>query len=92
MRRPAVVPARSELFTYYVDAMNFIPATPTYEQMRDGMLQAVATAPAPAPGDRCAVWAAYAQFGIGVGASGVVNGDGSVTIVESFAKPDDCHP
>ena len=58
--------------------MNFIPATPTYEQMRDGMLQAVAAGPV--PGDKCTVWSAFAQFGIGVGATGVVNGDGTVTI------------
>ena len=79
---------RSELFTYYVDAMNFIPTTPSYEQMRDGMLQAVATGPVPA--DRCTIWAAFAQFGIGVGATGVANGDGTVTIHETFAKPGDC--
>ena len=79
---------RSELFTYYVDAMNFIPETPTYEQMRDGMLSAVANGPVPA--DRCTVWSAFAQFGIGVGALGVVNSDGSVTITESTAKPADC--
>jgi len=79
---------RSELFTYYVDAMNYIPQTPSYEQMRDGMLQAVANGPVPA--DACTVWAAFAQFGIGVGASGVVNADGTVTIVESFAKGGGC--
>ena len=52
------------------------------------MLQAVATGPLPA--DRCTVWAAFAQFGIGVGATGVANADGTVTIHESFAKPGDC--
>jgi extracellular elastinolytic metalloproteinase len=79
---------RSDLFTYYVDGMNFTPVTPTYEQMRDGILQAVANGPAPQ--DRCIIWTAFAQTGIGVGASGVVHPNKTVTIHESFAKPADC--
>src|SRR5688500_10839743 len=35
-----------ELFGYLVDGMNYTPPTPTYEQMRDGILQAVASGPA----------------------------------------------
>lgn len=80
---------RSALFDYYVGGMNFTPSTPAYEDMRDGILQAVAVGPTPS--DRCTVWAAFAQFGIGVGANGVVNPDGvTVTITPSFAKPGDC--
>ena len=82
---------RNDLFNYYVNGMNFTPSGPAYEDMRDGILAAVAAAPA-APGDRCTVWTAFAQFGIGVGASGVVVGPlgRRVSITESFAKPGDC--
>jgi hypothetical protein len=79
---------RSDLFDYYVNGMNFTPSTPAYEDMRDGILAAVAAGPTPS--DRCTIWTAFAQFGIGVGANGVVNPDGTVTITESFAKPGDC--
>jgi hypothetical protein len=81
---------RNDLFNYYVDGMNFTPSTPAYEDMRDGILQAVAVGPTPL--DRCTIWTAFAQFGIGVGAKGVVNPDGTtVTITESKTKPADCH-
>ncbi len=76
---------RSALFDIYVDAMNFIPSTPTYEDMRDGMLQAVA-----GTADTCTVWTAFAQFGIGAGSSATVNADGSVTTHTSFSKGDNC--
>ena len=79
---------RGELFDYMVDGMNFTPASPAYEDMRDGILQAVANGPK--PNDRCKVWTAFAQFGVGVGASGVVNSNKTVTITPSFAKPADC--
>jgi extracellular elastinolytic metalloproteinase len=80
---------RSALFDYYVNGMNFTPSTPAYEDMRDGILQAVAVGPTPT--DRCTIWSAFAQFGIGVGANGVVNpGGATVTITPSFAKPVDC--
>ena len=35
------------LFDYFVNGMNFTPATPAYEDMRDGMLQAAARRAAP---------------------------------------------
>jgi hypothetical protein len=82
---------RSTLFDYIVDGMNFTPATPAWENMRDGILQSVANADS--PGDTCMVWTAFAQFGVGVGASGVVNPDGTtVTINQSFALPAECTP
>jgi hypothetical protein len=80
---------RSDLFDYYVQGMNFTPSTPAYEDMRDGILAAVAADPK-APSDRCTVWSAFAQYGIGVGASGATGPGGTVTITESFAKPGDC--
>lgn len=78
---------RGELFTYLVDGMNFTPATPAFEDMRDGVLSAVAAGPQPL--DRCTVWAAYAKFGVGVGATATV-ANGAATIAESFAMPADC--
>jgi hypothetical protein len=81
---------RSDLFDYYVQGMNFTPSTPAYEDMRDGILAAVAAGPTPS--DRCTIWSAFAQFGIGVGANGATGPGGSVTITESFAKPADCLP
>ncbi len=81
---------RGDLSTYMVDGMNFTPASPAYEDMRDGILQSVANGTNPI--DRCTIWAAFAQFGVGVGANGVVNPDNTVTITESFAQPGDCSP
>ena len=76
-----------ELFVYVVDGMNYTPSTPAYEHMRDGILAAVAAGLAPA--DRCTVWQAFAQFGVGVGASGVVTGS-AVTVIPSLTMPVDC--
>ncbi|MGE3956160.1 MAG: M36 family metallopeptidase [Vicinamibacterales bacterium] len=75
---------------YFVDGMNYTPATPAYEDMRDGMLQAVASGATPS--DACLVWAAFAKYGVGEGASGTVNRDGTVSIVESFTVPAACQP
>ena len=74
------------LFDYFVDGMNFTPATPAYEDMRDGILQSVND---PGGLHDCLVWEAFAQFGIGVGADGTVNGT-AVTITESFDVPVAC--
>ena len=62
---------RADLFRYVVDGMNYTPSTPAYEDMRDGILASVASGPAKS--DCSLVWQAFAQFGVGVGASGVVN-------------------
>ncbi|HEX2570518.1 MAG TPA: M36 family metallopeptidase [Polyangia bacterium] len=69
----------------FVGGMRFTPSTPTYEQMRDGMLQQTA-----GTGRECLIWRAFAAYGIGVGASGTVSRTGTVTIVESFAVPSTC--
>lgn len=77
-----------DLFTTFVDGMTFTPVTPAYEDMREGML-----ASADARGESsqtCVIWDALADFGVGVGANGVVNADGTVTITESFVKPAAC--
>jgi hypothetical protein len=68
--------------------MNYTPSTPAFENMRDGILASVANGAT--PGDCSLVWQAFADFGVGVGAQGVVNGDGSVTVTESFTAPASC--
>jgi hypothetical protein len=80
---------RSDLFDYVVDGMNYTPSTPAYEDMRDGILAAVSNGPTPS--DCSLVWQAFAQFGVGVGAHGAVNGDGSVSITPSFTTPGTCN-
>lgn len=68
----------------FVHGLNFTPPAPSYEQMRDGMLQAAA------PARQCLIWKGYAATGIGVGATGTVSRRGAVTITESFAVPANC--
>jgi extracellular elastinolytic metalloproteinase len=47
---------KDALFGYLVDGMNYTPAQPTFEQMRDGILASVANGGNPA--DECLVWQA----------------------------------
>lgn len=75
---------------YMVDGMNFTPAGPAMEDMRDGMLAA-----ASGSGDECLIWQGFADYGIGFGASATVKGGGpfgggKVTVNESFALPPEC--
>ena len=79
---------RDDLFDYLVDGMNFTPPGPNFEEMRDGILQAVANSN---PGHECLVWEAFAQYGVGVGAQGRVRGP-NVIVTESFTKPAQCLP
>jgi extracellular elastinolytic metalloproteinase len=75
---------RSDLFTYLVQGMNFTPAAPRFENMRDGVLAAVQAAPVQ-PGDFCTVWSAFAFYGVGQGASGA-----SFPPVASFTRGGGC--
>ncbi len=75
----------ADVLALFVDGMNFTPSTPAFEDMRDGMLQS-----ATAVGDDCRIWNAFAQFGVGVGASGTTSAP--VTIVELFTAPAECTP
>jgi extracellular elastinolytic metalloproteinase len=79
---------RNDLFRYVVDGMNYTPSTPTYEQMRDGILASVSNGSMPS--DCSLVWQAFAQFGVGAGAQGVVNGS-AVTITPSYTAPATCN-
>jgi hypothetical protein len=74
-----------DLFGDFVDGMNYTPATPAFEDMRDGMLQSAAGS-----GRECLIWKGFAASGIGVGADGKVSQNGVVTITESFALPASC--
>jgi extracellular elastinolytic metalloproteinase len=70
---------------YLVNGMNYTQAHPTFENMRDGILAGLA-------GDQarqCLVWEAFAHYGVGVGASGAVQGS-RVVVNESFARPAQC--
>jgi hypothetical protein len=78
--------SRDTLLDYLVDGMTFTPAGPTFEQMRDGILAAVAAA---GTGDECKIWEGFAKYGVGASARATVKGS-RVTIVESFAVPAGC--
>ena len=69
------------LLTYFVSGMFFIPSTPSFEHMREGLLAAVR-----ASGDKnlaqCIIWDSFAVFGIGVNAKGTVT-----LITEDFNLP-----
>jgi hypothetical protein len=75
---------KDQALAYLVDGMNYTPAQPSYEEMRDGILQATAGS-----GHECEVWEAFAHYGVGVGAKGVARGS-RVTITESFVVPAEC--
>ncbi|HVQ04788.1 MAG TPA: M36 family metallopeptidase, partial [Burkholderiaceae bacterium] len=79
---------RDKLFSYIVDGMNYTPAKPTFENMRDGILASVAAGPAPA--DCSLVWAAFAHYGVGVGAQATVRG-AQVLVTESKTVPQSCN-
>jgi hypothetical protein len=74
----------ADLHRDFVAGMNFTPASPAFEDMRDGMLDSVAGS-----GRECLIWRGFAASGIGVGATGTVRGK-RVTVAESFALPASC--
>ncbi|HKE68967.1 MAG TPA: M36 family metallopeptidase [Nocardioidaceae bacterium] len=80
---------KSVLLADLVDGMNYTPREPTYEAMRDGILDGLA---ASGNSDRaCMVWKAFAEYGVGVGAQGVVKGKRAI-VTESFELPATCQP
>lgn len=68
-----------DLLRDLVQGMRFTPAAPNYQQMRDGILAATTT-------NDCKVWTAFAQYGVGNGATSTVSGS-TVTVTESFTIP-----
>jgi len=71
----------------FVDGMNFTDTTPTFEEMRDGMISSVNVSD---PSRACLIWRGFASMGIGVGSSATVSRRGTVSVVESFAVPSGC--
>jgi extracellular elastinolytic metalloproteinase len=67
-----------QLLRDIVQGMNFTPARPFYEHMRDGILAATTR--------DCLVWTAFAQYGVGQGAKATVKGP-TVKVTESFVIP-----
>jgi hypothetical protein len=68
-----------DLLADLVEGMSFTPEQPNFEEMRDGILAAVGSDTA-----RCnTVWQAFAEGGVGTGASSVVRGQ-TITVTESF--------
>jgi extracellular elastinolytic metalloproteinase len=75
----------------FVDGMNYTAPSPAYEDMRNGMLDAINARLGGAGATRCAmVWQAFAQSGIGDGATGTVISATSVAITPSTAARSDC--
>jgi len=80
-----------DLLYDFVQGMNYTPSAPAFENMRDGMLEAIARRqPTPTPDRACLIWRGFAKYGIGVGATGTVSRRGKVQISESFAVPSTC--
>ena len=77
---------KSDVLDDIVGGMNFTPAGPTFEDMRDGILSFV---DATNPSRECFVWDAFAHYGVGVGAVGKALGN-KVVVTESFALPAPC--
>jgi hypothetical protein len=69
----------TDLLRDIVQGMRFTPAAPNFQQMRDGILAATST-------NDCKVWTAFAQYGVGQGATSSVSGS-TVTVTESFTIP-----
>jgi len=70
-----------------VDGMNYTPADPTFEDMRDGILTGLTVSGGSARS--CMVWNSFAEYGVGVGATGSVKGKG-IVVTESFGVPASC--
>jgi extracellular elastinolytic metalloproteinase len=78
-----------QLWDYVIDGMNFTPANPEMEEMRDGILAAM-----PTQAEDCVVWDAFSAFGIGLNAVGTdscnILGNCTINITEDFNKPVAC--
>ena len=75
-----------DVLATWVDGMNFTPASPAPEDMRDGMLASAANRGN--DDEICLIWEGFAELGIGLGADGKQGDD--FKIVESFDVPAEC--
>jgi len=77
-----------QALSVWVHSLDRAPSGPSYENLRDALAAEAATV---TPALRCAVWEAFAHFGIGQGSSATLTKGGrAVSVVESFAVPADC--
>ena len=84
--------SQDSLLSYVVDGLNYVLPKPAFEHMRDGILSSIANTGG-TPAESCTVWRAFAQYGVGVGASGselCAIGLCFFTATESFAVPPEC--
>ncbi|MFN0105024.1 MAG: M36 family metallopeptidase [Bryobacteraceae bacterium] len=58
------------LWNHFVGGMNFIPAAPKYENMRDGIVQAAGGAVGGPTSEGCLIYKSFAEFNVGEGAKG----------------------
>lgn len=78
---------QDDILADLVGGMNFTPAGPNFQQMRDGIPMGLT---ASGNDDRaCMVWRSFAKYGVGVGATSRVRGP-KITATESFAVPPEC--
>ncbi|HEX6475397.1 MAG TPA: M36 family metallopeptidase, partial [Candidatus Limnocylindria bacterium] len=75
-----------DLLATFVDGMNFTPAAPAPEDMRDGMLASADIRGNDA--ETCLIWQGFAEQGIGLGAQGKQGDDFKIT--QSFEVPAAC--
>jgi len=77
------------LWDTVIDGMNYTPANPEYEEMRDGILAA-----SPTQAQDCLVWDAFSSMGIGLNAVGTdscnILGNCTISITQDFNKPAVC--
>ncbi|RHW24781.1 peptidase M36 [Nocardioides immobilis] len=78
---------QDDILADLVGGMNFTPAGPNFEQMRDGILMGLTASGNDARA--CMVWRSFAKYGVGVGATSRVRGP-NITATESFAVPPEC--
>lgn len=85
--------AQSDLLADLVEGMKHTPSRPAYEDMRDGILAGLTNTGSTAR--ECLVWRAFAEYGVGVGASATEStsrGKVVVAVNESFDVPSHCTP
>jgi hypothetical protein len=83
--------SNDDLYAVWVQGLNFVPAGPSYENMRDGQLQSAAAYDAAHGTDLvCATWRAFAKYGVGVGSSATFDRRGRLRIVEKTDVPSTC--
>jgi hypothetical protein len=82
--------SNASLFDAFVGGMNFTPSTPAFEDMRNGMLDYIASTGAGDAAAQCTlVWNAFAAFEVGDGANALIRGK-RVTITPSTVARTNC--